>query len=199
MLGERKERLFRAYHRSGRNPEALALCTEIIGDREEFNGPDDLSVCIWTDNFAHLLHDAGDFAGVIARYERAIHGLTEISGARHPDLAFRRHNLAIPHLEDGHPQRALPHLEHALAIREGASGPHHADTLDELLTLISAYAQAGRLDKAMACAQRLVTSVERVAPQHPRLPELQAYRERLARALGETGSAAPGRDGRRTP
>lgn len=176
MLGERKERLFRAYHQAGRNPEAIALCEEIIADKAEFSGPDDLSVFIWTDNLAHLLHDAG----AIACYERAIHGLTEITGPRHPDLAFRHHNLAIAHLEDGHPQRALPHLERALAIREGALGPHHADTLDSLLKLTSGYEQAGRLEKAVACAQRLVIALERVAPQHPRLPELRAYRERLA-------------------
>ncbi|MFI6107606.1 tetratricopeptide repeat protein [Streptomyces sp. NPDC051310] len=121
-----QERLFRAYHQAGRNPEAIALCEEIIADKAEFSGPDDPSVFIWTDKLAHLLHDAGDLAGAIACYERAIHGLTEITGPRHPDLAFR-HNLAIAHLEDGHPQRALPHLERALAIREGALEPHHAD------------------------------------------------------------------------
>jgi tetratricopeptide (TPR) repeat protein len=182
-LDARKQKLFTAYHEAGRLPEATALCREILADKERFYGPDHLSAFIWADNLAHLLHDAGDLDGAVACYERAVRGFEQIHGADSDAVSYRYHNLAIAHLEAGRPEAALPYLKASLAAREHSRGLDDPGTLDALISLISGYDQAGRLDEAIAATERLIADLVRVGgPRHPKLPEVHAYLDDLRRA-----------------
>lgn len=187
QLEARKQKLFKAYHAAGgRLPEATALCREIVSDKERFYGPDHLDTYIWWDNLAHLHHDARDLDAAVACYERVIGGFERIHGADSEEIAYRYHNLAIAHLEAGRPERALPYLKASLAAREHALGPDHVGTLDALIALISGYDQARRIDEAIAATERLITDLLRIGgPEHPKLPEVRTYLDRLRQALAE--------------
>jgi serine/threonine protein kinase len=60
-----------------------------------------------------------------------------------------RHTLGETYLYLGDPQRGTTQLEKARTLRQAALGPNHADTLDTMNSLASAYQLAGYGDRAV--------------------------------------------------
>ena len=99
---------------------------------------------------------------------------------------------AIEHYNSGDYTNALPLYERALAIREKALGPQHADTATSLNNLASLYRAMGDYAKALPLYERALAIREKaLGPQHTHTATSLNNLASLYRAMGDYAKALP--------
>lgn len=120
---------------------------------------------------ARLLHLAGIYLGVRAQYEQAEQFMQQALAIReqveptHPDVAETLNDLAMLYNEQGKRAEAEALLLRALAIHEGALGPHGPKVGETLCNLSTIYNRQGKYAEAETCLLRGLSILESVLGQ----------------------------------
>jgi tetratricopeptide (TPR) repeat protein len=102
-----------------RQPAALAHYERALALAEELFGPDHSQVGVVLVNVAMLRHALGDHEGARAAFQRTLEQWErDLPG--NPALAYPLTGLGAALVDLGRPADARPHLERALALRQGA-------------------------------------------------------------------------------
>src|SRR5262249_47578855 len=94
--------------------------------------------------------DTGEIAAAQRHADRAVAVFDKVLGADDPDRAMALEALATTELRAGNPQRAVPALERAVAIRTAAPSPPNdlaATQFDLAKAIIAAHGPAARARK----------------------------------------------------
>jgi eukaryotic-like serine/threonine-protein kinase len=105
----------------------------------------------------------GDYPRAITLLTESLRQTEAAKGPQHPEVATRHAMLASAYRESGSPEKALEHVQHALAIRratQGLENPAVAGTMDELgmcLIALKRYDEALKtFQDALAMKQKLL-------------------------------------------
>jgi tetratricopeptide (TPR) repeat protein len=103
----------------------------------------------------------GELTAAIATHQKGLEAALALYGANSPELWGPENQIATTMGRAGAWVAAMPHLEHALALREAAVGPDHPDVGLLMSNLGACYDHAGEDKKALAAFKRALALRER--------------------------------------
>ncbi len=127
----------------------------------------------------------GRFDAALAHHEKAVALGERAFGPGHSSVALSLVSVGIDLLNQGHANRAVPILQHALEIQEGLLGPDHPRTAEALASLANAYNNSGHPALGERALRRALAIRESVFG--PRHPEVALNLEYLGEALDDQG------------
>ncbi|MCB9749785.1 MAG: serine/threonine protein kinase [Myxococcales bacterium] len=143
------------------NEAARALYERAITIYEATLGPEHPKLAVALNNLALTLGDAGAHDEAKALHERVLAIRERALGEGHPSIASAQYNLALVVLKTDGPEAGRRALERALALWEKALGAEHPHLAHPLTNLSELARDEGRVDEAVALAERAVTLRER--------------------------------------
>jgi tetratricopeptide (TPR) repeat protein len=132
---------------------------------------------------------AGDLAPGLAADEKAVELASKLYGEDGALLLAQAElELASAYVANQLHAKALPHLEHVLALLEKAEGPDHPDIATALGTLGMVQAHAGEIEKARATYERAIAIREKALGKTS--PVLVPTLNNIADMLNRNGDSA---------
>ncbi len=178
-------------YQSGKYQEAIPFARQLLGLREEINGPEHPATAISLNNLAELYREIGDFLKAESLYRRALAIREKALGPEHPKTATSLGNLAALYYSSGDYTKAEPILRRTLAIREKALGPEHPDTATTLNNLALLCYSMGEYAKADSLLRRSLAICEKaLGPEHPDTATSLGNMAGLYASMGEYTKAA---------
>jgi eukaryotic-like serine/threonine-protein kinase len=154
--------------KAGRHGEAEARYQQALQVAREHWGEESLHFAEASSHLGMVAFQQGRYTEAVERTGHALELLAGILGARHPQVADQRQNLAVYLKTAGHPERALEQLSVVLDVWTQAYGPDRLDLALVHGETASVLRKLGRIDDALPHAERAAQIRERVhGPHHP--------------------------------
>jgi serine/threonine protein kinase/tetratricopeptide (TPR) repeat protein len=183
-------RLAEAYHRAGKNAEAIALLEKVRDASISRLGPNHHFTLAILNALAVASMAAGKNAAAIALLEKVRDAHIARFGLDHLRTLNTLHNLAAAYQRAGKTAEAIALNEKVLAGRVANLGSDHPRTLITLHNLALAYQRAGKTAEAIARYEKVRDAqIAQFGPNHPRTLSTLLNLASAYRAAGKTAEA----------
>jgi tetratricopeptide (TPR) repeat protein len=172
---------------AGRTPEALPVLEDALKKLRAVLGPDDKETLLCLDNLGAAYARANRLGEALALQREALQRGGKVEAANSPDMLRRQSNLAATYARLNRHAEAAPLLRQALEGMK-AVNPTHAETLECMRRLASAYAAMKAFDQSAPVFEELLALEKKAGKTGPFAP-LETM-QMLAVCYAETGRVA---------